>query len=160
MWCPLLISWLLDAASWLKAQACSVTAFCAHWQKLGNISIKTVNISTVHLAKSACYGFLVDFLSILHFFCCLCSLIDVDVTAEFYAWWSNMSMAKDWPNPSLTLRYTSVYFITIITQLFALSFSLILYFSIWNIGVLYGWGKIQPGGSSKLRFPSSSPLSS
>lgn len=130
MWCPLLISWLLDAVSWLKTSAFSVTAFCAHWQKLGKVT-KTFNIFLVHLGKSACYGFLVDFLTILYFLYYLGSLIDV--TAEFYAQWSNMSMEKDWSNPSPRFHYTSVYFI--ITQPFTLGFSLVLYLSVWNTGV-------------------------
>lgn len=44
---------------------------------------KTFNIFIVHLGKSACYGFRVDFLTIPHFLFYLGGLIDV--TAEFYA---------------------------------------------------------------------------
>lgn len=123
MWGPLLISWLPDTVSLLKNLAIFSNSFLCPSTKIGQVT-KTFTISIVHLAKSARYGFLVHFLTILHFLGYLCSLVDADVTAEFYGQWSKTSMEKEWSNPSLTFHYTSIYFV-IITQLFTLCFSLL-----------------------------------
>lgn len=157
MWGPLLISWLLDAVSRLKNLGIFSNSFLCPSTKIGQVT-KTFTISIVHLAKSARYGFLVHFLTILHFLGYLCSLVDADVTAEFYGQWSKTSMEKEWSNPSLTFHYTSIYFV-IITQLFTLCLFASLFLNLkhrW--AVEYCGGKLQPGGSCmqfEMQMPNS-----
>lgn len=129
MWGPLLISWLPDSASRLKDLGIFNNSSLCPLTKIGQVT-KTFNISVVHLAKAVCYGFLVHFLTMLHFLCCPCGLVDANVTAEFYGRWSNKSMEKDWSNPSFPFHYTSIW--VSVCYLHWVS----VCFLIWTIGVL------------------------